>query len=396
MTMTRSRGSGKAAAKVTAEPAPYVPFHQKYRPQTFAEVVGQEPVVRALTNAITQGRIAPAYLFEGVRGTGKTSSARILAKSLNCQRVDGPTPTPCGTCEVCRSIAAGSDLDVTEIDAASNTGVENIRRLVEESHLSAMRTRYRVWIIDEVHKLSSAAMNALLKTLEEPPQRVVSILATTEAEKVLPTIISRCQRYRFGQIGLEPMADHLSWIAGQEDIEIDSAAIGRIAQASGGGLRDAESLLDQVSLLSAPVTVAQIDWLTGAVPEQALLEMVSGMIAPDPTLALDLSVSLFDQVQALVRQGKPPMAVLEGLTRMVQMLMQAKYTDAPPRLTPVMPQTWEHLLGLARLADIQILRKVNAMLRAAEPQIRQSHSPRLWLESLMLEVAGLMSQKEAE
>ena len=396
MTTTRTRDS-KAAAKVTAvEPVPYVPFHQKYRPQTFAEVVGQEPVVQALTNAITQGRIAPAYLFEGVRGTGKTSSARILAKSLNCQRADGPTPTPCGTCEVCRSIAAGADLDVTEIDAASHTGVENIRRLVEESHLSAMRTRYRVWIIDEVHKLSSAAMNALLKTLEEPPQRVVFILATTEAEKVLPTIISRCQRYRFGQIGLEPMADHLNWIAGQEGIEISADAISRIAQASGGGLRDAESLLDQVSLLPAPVTVAQIDWLTGAVPEQALLEMVSGMIAPDPMLDSNLTVSLVEQVQRLIGQGKSPMSVLEGLTRMVQLVIQAKYTDAPPRLTPVMPATWEHLLELARPADIQTLRQLNAMLRAAEPQIRQAHSPRLWLESLMLEVTELLSQEGAE
>jgi DNA polymerase-3 subunit gamma/tau len=349
--------------------------------------------VQALTNAITQNRIAPAYLFEGVRGTGKTSSARILAKSLNCQRADGPTPTPCGTCEVCRSIAAGSDLDVTEIDAASNTGVENIRRLVEESHLSAMRTRYRVWIIDEVHKLSSAAMNALLKTLEEPPQRVVFILATTESEKVLPTIISRCQRYRFGQIGLEPMADHLSWIAGQEGIEMDSAAIGRIAQASGGGLRDAESLLDQVSLLPAPVTVAQIDWLTGAVPEQALLEMVSGMIAPDPMLDPNLTVSLVEQVQRLIGQSKAPMAVLEGLTRMVQLVMQARYAGDPPSLTPVTLDTWETLKILTLLADIQTLRQVNAMLRAAEPQIRQAHSPRLWLESLMLEVAGLMSQQ---
>ena len=151
-----------------------------------------------------------------------------------------------------------------------------------------------------------------------------------------------------------------------------------------------------MSLLPAPVTVAQIDWLTGAVPEQALLEMVSGMIAPDPMLDSNLTVSLVEQVQRLIGQGKSPMSVLEGLTRMVQLVIQAKYTDAPPRLTPVMPATWEHLLELARPADIQTLRQLNAMLRAAEPQIRQAHSPRLWLESLMLEVTELLSQEGAE
>lgn len=187
----------------------YQPLHQKYRPQTFAQLVGQDASATTLTNAIRLQRIAPAYLFAGPRGTGKTSSARILAKSLNCLSTDQPTVNPCGECEVCRAIASSSSLDVTEIDAASNTGVDNIRTIIESAHFTPIRCRYKVVIIDEAHMLSTAALNALLKTLEEPPSRVVFILATTNPERLLPTIISRTQRFDFRRIPLNAMVQHL-------------------------------------------------------------------------------------------------------------------------------------------------------------------------------------------
>ncbi|MDC0165742.1 DNA polymerase III subunit gamma/tau, partial [Synechococcus sp. AH-558-M21] len=203
----------------------YQPLHHKYRPQRFDQLVGQEAITATLGNALTSNRIAPAYLFSGPRGTGKTSSARILARSLNCQNSDGPTPEPCGTCELCRTIASGTALDVIEIDAASNTGVDNIRELIERSRFAPVQARWKVYVVDECHMLSTAAFNALLKTLEEPPPQVVFVLATTDPQRVLPTILSRCQRFDFRRIPLDALEQHLTWIAEQESIAIQPEAI---------------------------------------------------------------------------------------------------------------------------------------------------------------------------
>jgi DNA polymerase-3 subunit gamma/tau len=186
----------------------YQPLHHKYRPQRFDQLVGQEAITATLGNALTSNRIAPAYLFSGPRGTGKTSSARILARSLNCQNSDGPTPEPCGTCDLCRTIASGTALDVIEIDAASNTGVDNIRELIERSRFAPVQARWKVYVVDECHMLSTAAFNALLKTLEEPPPQVVFVLATTDPQRVLPTILSRCQRFDFRRIPLDALEQH--------------------------------------------------------------------------------------------------------------------------------------------------------------------------------------------
>ncbi|MEN9205191.1 MAG: DNA polymerase III subunit gamma/tau, partial [Thermostichales cyanobacterium DRC_bins_46] len=196
----------------------YIPLHHKYRPQRFQDLVGQRAIAQTLSNAIRRGRIAPAYLFCGPRGTGKTSSARILAKSLNC--VHGPTPDPCQVCQHCVAITQGTALDVIEIDAASHTGVDNIRELIERAQFAPVSCRYKVYVLDEVHMLTSAAFNALLKTLEEPPPQVVFVLATTDPQRVLPTVISRCQRFDYQRITLPDLVSHLQLIARQEGIPI--------------------------------------------------------------------------------------------------------------------------------------------------------------------------------
>ncbi|PYJ19180.1 MAG: DNA polymerase III subunit gamma/tau, partial [Verrucomicrobia bacterium] len=226
----------------------YEVFARKYRPQTFDDLVGQAHVSRTLKNAVAQNRLAHAYLFVGPRGVGKTSTARILAKSLNC--VKGPTVTPCGVCDNCKEIAAGNSLDVIEIDGASNNSVEDVRQLRENVRYAPAKGRYKIYLIDEVHMLSAAAFNALLKTLEEPPEHVKFIFATTEPhtepQKVLPTILSRCQRFDLHRIPANLIAKHLQFIAGREKITLEPAAAHAIARGAEGGLRDAESMLDQL------------------------------------------------------------------------------------------------------------------------------------------------------
>ena len=222
----------------------YEVFARKYRPQTFDDLVGQAHVSRTLKNAVAQNRLAHAYLFVGPRGVGKTSTARILAKSLNC--VKGPTITPCGECDNCREIAAGNSLDVIEIDGASNNSVEDVRQLRENVRYAPAKGHYKIYLIDEVHMLSPAAFNALLKTLEEPPAHVKFIFATTEPQKVLPTILSRCQRFDLHRIPANLIAKHLQFIAGKEKIALEPAAAHAIARGAEGGLRDAESMLDQL------------------------------------------------------------------------------------------------------------------------------------------------------
>jgi len=285
---------------------PYEPLHHKYRPQTFADLVGQEAIATTLTNAIVTQRIAPAYLFTGPRGTGKTSSARILAKSLNCLSSNQPTPTPCGKCEVCRAIARGSALDVIEIDAASNTGVDNIREIIERSQFAPVQCRYKVYAIDECHMLSTAAFNALLKTLEEPPERVIFILATTDPQRVLPTIISRCQRFDYRRIPLESMVTHLKIIASKENIDIDHEAITLVAQIANGGLRDAQSLLDQLSLLSGQVTPERVWDLVGSVAERDLLALLRA-------IASDQAAVVIEQSRQLMNRGREPLIILQNL-----------------------------------------------------------------------------------
>ena len=241
----------------------YTVLARKYRSQDFQSLIGQDVLVKTLTTAINTGRIAHAYIFTGIRGTGKTSTARILAKALNCLSSDGPTATPCGKCENCRAIAAGQHIDVLEIDAASHTGVDNMREILDAAQYRPTNGRYKVYIIDEVHMLSSSAFNALLKTLEEPPAHVIFILATTEIRKVPVTILSRCQRFDLVRVPVETLKKHFAWIADQEKIELTDSANELLARAADGSVRDGLSLLDQA--------IAQTG---GHVDEAAVMDML--------------------------------------------------------------------------------------------------------------------------
>lgn len=241
----------------------YTVLARKYRSQDFKSLIGQDVLVKTLTTAINTGRIAHAYIFTGIRGTGKTSTARILAKALNCLSSDGPTANPCGVCENCRAIAAGQHIDVMEIDAASHTGVDNMREILDAAQYRPTNGRYKVYIIDEVHMLSASAFNALLKTLEEPPAHVIFILATTEIRKVPVTILSRCQRFDLVRVPVETLKKHFAWIAAQEKIELSDAANELLARAADGSVRDGLSLLDQA--------IAQTG---GHVDEKSVLEML--------------------------------------------------------------------------------------------------------------------------
>ncbi|AOY79488.2 DNA polymerase III subunit gamma/tau [Moorena producens JHB] len=363
----------------------YEPLHHKYRPQRFADLVGQDAIAKTLTNAIESERIAPAYLFTGPRGTGKTSSARILAKSLNCLKSPLPTPFPCGECHVCREIAGGLSLDVTEMDAASHTGVDNIREIIERAQFAPVQCRYKVYVIDECHMLSTAAFNSLLKTLEEPPERVVFILATTDPQRVLPTIISRCQRFDFRRIPLEAMVSHLKAIAVNENIAITPDALTLVAQVAQGGLRDAESLLDQLSLLDEQVTVEQVWDLVGAVPEQDLLALLNAIASSE-------AVAVLEQCGYLIDRGREPLVILQNLASFYRDLLIAKTAPARNNLSAITLPTWQKLCELAKQLDVESILLSQQHLKDSEVQIKNTTQPRLWLEVTLM---GLLPAAQA-
>ncbi len=321
----------------------YNPFHHKYRPQTFADLVGQKAIATTLTNAIANERIVPAYLFTGSRGTGKTSSARILAKSLNCSHYQAPSPNPCGKCHTCQAITQGSCLDVMELDAASNSGVEQIREIIERAQFAPVQARYKVYCIDECHALTGSAIQALLKTLEEPPANVVFVLCTTEPQKLPLTIISRTQRFNFRPIAVEMMLAQLKAIAFKEKIEITEGALQLVVKMAQGGLRDAETFLEQLCLLDSKITSELVWDLVGAVPDVELLQLVKGIVALNPATVLA-------QVREILATGKQPLVVLQNLTEFYTDLLVAK--TAPDSDVRVVEGMGEELQQLASSLEI--------------------------------------------
>ena len=294
----------------------YQVFARKYRPQTFDDLVGQTHVSRTLKNAVAQNRLAHAYLFVGPRGVGKTSTARILAKALNC--VKGPTVKPCGICDNCREIAAGNSLDVIEIDGASNNSVEDVRELRDNVRYAPAKGRYKIYLIDEVHMLSSAAFNALLKTLEEPPAHVKFIFATTEPQKVLPTILSRCQRFDLHRIPANLIAQHLQLIAQKEKITLEPAAAHTIARGAEGGLRDAESMLDQlVAFCGDKITDADVLNVFGFTGQQTVSNFTDKIVKAATAEAVQL---LHEQCEA----GKDMMKLMSDLISYLRDLLVYK------------------------------------------------------------------------
>lgn len=365
----------------------YQPLYLKYRPQTLADLVGQSSVERTLANAIENDRISHAYLFTGPRGTGKTSSARILAKSLNCQT--GSTATPCLTCSSCVEVKAGNSPSVFEIDAASNNSVDDARAIIERAPLVAQGGRYKLYIIDECHMLTKEAFNALLKTIEEPPPMVVFILATTEEHKVPPTITSRCQRLMFKLVTQRDLSSHLRKIADIENINIDSEALEMIARRSGGGLRDALGLLDQASLLSTPdkpVGVNDLLLLLGAVHEDALIEISGGVHQRD-------GYSVLTTVNALLAEGREPAVLILELAKHFLNLTKASYVNdtagsvTSEALASIVLGSGKYLQALtvqAKLFDRSELAQMVEYLDKLEQTCRRSSQPNLTIEMGLL------------
>ena len=284
--------------------AGYTVVARRYRPQRFEDVVGQDHVVTALRNAIRLNRVTHAYLFSGTRGVGKTSLARIFAKALNC--IHGPTETPCGVCDICQSIAVGQDVDVIEIDGASNNGVEAVRELRQNAGLRPSRARFKIYYIDEVHMLSTGAFNALLKTLEEPPEHVKFFFATTEANKIPITVLSRCQRYDLAGIAPEQIATTLAEICVKENVKVDADAIAVVARRANGSMRDAQSLLEQLLASGGDrLTVEAVHALLGTATDERMLELLDALSNRDPQSAL----LLLDQA---VNSGVQPTDLLNG------------------------------------------------------------------------------------
>jgi len=360
------------------------PFHQKYRPNNLDELVGQKFISITLKQALLTKKIAPAYLFNGPRGTGKTSSARIFAKSLNCQAFDQPTITPCCKCDLCRQITDGSALDIIEIDAASNTGVENIREIIERARFAPTQARWKVYVIDECHMLSTAASNALLKTIEEPPSRVVFILATTNPERVLNTIKSRCQRFDFRRISPRDIFQHLSEIAEKESIKYEVQALKMIAKRSNGGMRDAQSLLEQLNLLPEGITINNIQNLLGEVSESELTNLIQSLIENNPESLIETCNKLYDA-------GNEPLQIIIGLLNITRDLLlhttNNKYSD----LYYTSDEFRDELDKISKTINKSTIINWHNNLRNIEYQIKSSDNPRLWFE---IHLTGLLDSQE--
>lgn len=363
----------------------YIPLYRKYRPKNLSEVVGQEHIKKALTNAISLNKISHAYLFTGPRGTGKTSIARILAKSLNCK--EGPTVTPCEVCPSCVDIKNSTPMDVIEIDAASNRKVEDAQNILEKIQYVPVNGKYKIYIIDEVHMLTNHAFNALLKTLEEPPENVIFILATTEPQKVLETITSRCQRFDFRRITTDDIVAHLKHIAKQEKIKIDDDALFTIAKNAAGGMRDSLALLDQVSVLDSAktITTEDINKLLGRISFDMLNNLSECIVDSKPQDALEL-------LEKIYNSGNEPTQILINLMGYLKNLLIVKNCQGE-----------DLLIDLTQLnsTQIDILKKQSEKVETHQitfliekvvyyiKELKTTTNQHLWLEVAIIDLANL-------
>ncbi len=359
----------------------YTVLARRYRSSTFDEVVGQAHVAQTLKRAIESGRIAHAYMFCGTRGTGKTSMARILAKALNCDRATGPTTTPCGECQSCLAIARGDDMDVIEMDAASNRGIDEVRKIIENSRLSPSRGRYKIYIIDEVHALTKDAFNALLKVLEEPAAHVKFILATTEPEKVLATILSRCQRYDFHNIPVRQIADHLRSVCEKEGVQADQDALLMLARAGNGSMRDAISVLDRMlSVGDKTLTGETVEQLLGMPRSQIIYDLTQKIGQGDVRGALE-------QLQAMLATGLSPDTLLASMVEHLRNLMVVRACGAQSELVEATAIPADELAAQAQRFELVFLTQDIVILEELRRQIRQSQAGRALLDAAIVRLA---------
>jgi DNA polymerase III subunit gamma/tau len=355
----------------------YQVLARKWRPQKFDDVVGQAAVTRTLRNAIASNRIAHAFVFAGQRGSGKTTTARILARALNC--VNGPTVDPCGACDACVEIAQGRDMDVLEIDAASHTGIDNIREVVISGlSISPVRDRYKIFIIDEVHQLSTPSFNALLKSIEEPPAHVLFIMATTELHKIPDTILSRSQVFEFRAFPTKVIADHLKRMVKEEGIEVPDAALALIARAAEGSMRDAQSALDQVMAFAGQtITVNDVATVLGLVGRDLLFEVIEAVIAEDGPRA-------FAATDRAVESGHDLRLIIRELTKVVRDMMMVAVDPARAGEGDLAEGELERLTTLAKQFSREDLMRAFDLLAKAEQDIRTASHPRYHIEMLLV------------
>jgi DNA polymerase-3 subunit gamma/tau len=366
----------------------YLVVARKWRPQTFEDVAGQAPITRTLQNAIRANRVAHAYLFAGVRGVGKTTAARILAKALNC--AGGPTPTPCNRCTHCEEITNGKCIDVLEIDGASNRGIDEVRQIIENVRYQPANCRFKIYIIDEVHQVTKEAFQALLKTLEEPPPSVKFILATTEPQRLPETILSRCQRYDFRRIALREIVERLGAIAKDEGLKITDAALVLLAREADGSMRDAQSFLEQVLASAgsgAPVDEALLQELLGISERRALYDLSAAVIAGDAARCLEL-------LAALSAQGRDLGRLSRDLLEHFRNLLVARLTEKNPRsdgveLLDLPDQEVADLKAQVKNLSVEMLMDYFDAMAAGDEEVARAAVPRFALEAVLIRLAIL-------